>query len=288
MSGIYGHSRGNHRGMHHGRDPFIMDLQHEILDAYERRQPGQPPQFNHHGSTPDGQDGPLTRRAYAGLSAQDRQAIAEKLKEKHKHVDTRLAREGAVSHPDEQIVPSLALPPVADMGKTAVFDMRTGTITLPDGSRFAAGSGKGNDRNNVGAERHKDSGPVPEGVWNVGEPAPATFEMADGSTRSSTCLRLGPAAGTDPMGRDKLLMHETHSGNPNDLHSIGCIALKKQDMAALLAARAHGEFTQVIVTRDARALHFAPHADHREATSAPVAETVTTFGNARRGQMTPR
>ena len=216
----------------------------------------------------DGDWGPKTEAAFLGLSPEQQQVFKVKAEKV-----AATAQIGQAPHQSPVptttirdmkaravVSPAAASSQLTQGGvpgdKTAVFDMGTGILTLPNGKAFCAGSGKGDARNNYKFQHEQGHGPIPEGTWNVDPSALNTYKLVGGRTDTTPSLRLSPTADVDASGRDpySFLVHHTHAANPDDLHTIGCVALRDRDMPQLIAAREAGVFNKIRVTRDAGAL----------------------------------
>lgn len=142
-----------------------------------------------------------------------------------------------------------------DPKSTAFFDMKTGRIYLSNGQSFDAGSGKREAKNNFRAQMQINNtdkgvlgGPVPEGIWSVGNMAPNSYKMADKSIKTDDSMRLEAVGGTKTHGRGGFLIHPQHSQN---YQTIGCVAVK--DRAAvhkLNELKKQGLLKHLVVTRD--------------------------------------
>ena len=105
------------------------------------------------------------------------------------------------------------------------YEQSTGRLFDPDGKIVADGySGGGTDLANVEAIAGTNNpamqaahfmGPIPEGVWIVGEPV-------NSATHGRYALPLTPDVDTDTFGRDHFLMHGDSIPNPG-FASDGCI-----------------------------------------------------------------
>lgn len=95
---------------------------------------------------------------------------------------------------------------------------RYGTL-LQDGDVIATGySGHGEGRNNPALQFVKDTGPIPEGIYEmtlepIGSHAPKLTDPV---------IRFTPIAGTDTKGRSGFLVHGTNATNDA---SEGCIIM---------------------------------------------------------------
>lgn len=90
------------------------------------------------------------------------------------------------------------------------YEQLTGRLFDPEGNFVAHGySGGGIDPHNAEAVAGKnnpemqnihDVGPLPEGIWIVGEPV-------NSMTHGKYAMKLTPQIGTETFGRDHFLMH---------------------------------------------------------------------------------
>jgi hypothetical protein len=105
------------------------------------------------------------------------------------------------------------------------YEQGTGRLFDLDGKFLADGySGGGTDPENAAAVAGKNNpdmqavhfvGPIPEGIWTIGEPV-------NSATHGRYAMMLTPAAETETFGRDHFLMHGDSIPNPG-FASDGCI-----------------------------------------------------------------
>lgn len=78
------------------------------------------------------------------------------------------------------------------------WDQSAGLMLDPDGKRFAGGySGKRSGLNNPAKQRERACGPIPQGMWRIGE-------LRRSKRTGPNIMDLTPLPGTQTFGR----MHE--------------------------------------------------------------------------------
>lgn len=103
--------------------------------------------------------------------------------------------------------------------KEFVYAQKTGKLTL-DGKEVGKGySGHGDGKNNPDQEKVKDVGPIPAGLYKIGEPF--KHEKAGAMT-----MRLTPD-GHKAHDRTGLLIHGDN-GKGDESASTGCVVLKPE------------------------------------------------------------
>lgn len=113
------------------------------------------------------------------------------------------------------------------------YKQSTGEMTH-DGQTFATGySGHGDGVNNPADEAIPNIGPVPVGVYTIGEAF--THPHA-----GPICMRLTPAAGDEEFGRAGFMIHGDNAA-ANHTASEGCIILPHDARIALSEAVAAGD-----------------------------------------------
>jgi len=106
------------------------------------------------------------------------------------------------------------------------YSESTGALTDPTGAVIGTGySGCGPGYNNPADQGTDNVGPIPQGAWLIGP----SFTHA---VAGPVTMRLTPAAGTDPLGRDGFMIHgdtQQHADDPTPENSAshGCIILAK-------------------------------------------------------------
>lgn len=91
---------------------------------------------------------------------------------------------------------------------------RNGQVVTTDGW-----SGHDSGRNNPAVENHIDLGPIPRGLWGIGE-------MVDTQSHGPCVMPLTPAEGTNTFGRGGFLIHGASVLNAAE-SSKGCIILPR-------------------------------------------------------------
>lgn len=125
---------------------------------------------------------------------------------------------------------------VAPDAHTAVYDVSTGRVYLPDGTKLEAHSGLGANRDN----------PASMGIRNKGATPAATYKlsMREAAFHGVKALRLTPIAGTgNTHGRDGILAHTYMLRRAGD--SNGCVVFK--NYPAFLHAYQSGQIKQIKV-----------------------------------------
>ncbi len=100
------------------------------------------------------------------------------------------------------------------------FDRQASTFTAPDGTLMYddAYSGHGPGLNNPAMEAVSNVGPIPAGLWRVGDPLNPPDHLGP------LAMPLAPAPGTDPKGRVALFIHGDNAAM-NHTASDGCVIL---------------------------------------------------------------
>jgi hypothetical protein len=117
---------------------------------------------------------------------------------------------------------------------TAVYNIATHTVYLPDGRRLEAHSGLGEAFDDPRYVRQKMRGPTPPGIYDL-KPREQLFHGV-------AALRLVPVGG-DPFGRVGLLAHRFMLGPRGD--SNGCVSFR--NYPAFLDAYRSGEIRRLVV-----------------------------------------
>ncbi|MGP8232746.1 MAG: tlde1 domain-containing protein [Methylovirgula sp.] len=118
---------------------------------------------------------------------------------------------------------------------TAVYNIATHTVYLPDGRRLEAHSGLGEAFDDPRYVRQKMRGPTPPGIYDL-KPREQLFHGV-------AALRLIPVGNADPYGRVGLLAHRFMLGPRGD--SNGCVSFR--DYPAFLDAYRNGEIRRLVV-----------------------------------------
>lgn len=119
--------------------------------------------------------------------------------------------------------------------RTAVYDIASHTVYMPDGTKLEAHSGLGSLRDNPAHVRKKNRGPTPPNVYNL--------KMRERLFHGVRAIRLNPAAGSSMFGRDGILAHTYMLGSSGQ--SNGCVSFKNYN--AFLKAFLRGEVTRMVV-----------------------------------------
>jgi Protein of unknown function (DUF2778) len=96
---------------------------------------------------------------------------------------------------------------------------QTGALFGSDGVRLEAYSGKGEYKNKPEAQNIKNWGPLPCGVYRIGDPF-------DDPIHGPDCLRLTPDAANEMYGRDGFLIHGDSIAHPGTA-SEGCVVTSR-------------------------------------------------------------
>jgi hypothetical protein len=130
---------------------------------------------------------------------------------------------------------------------TAVYDIESHVVYLPNGERMEAHSGLGewiDDPHHVNARMH---GATPPNVYNL--------TMREGLFHGVEALRLTPVGDNSMYGRDGILAHPYMLGASGQ--SFGCVSFR--DYQAFLQAFKRGEVNRIVVV---------PHLDGRPPSTA--------------------
>lgn len=110
------------------------------------------------------------------------------------------------------------------------YSQSTGELLSPAGSSIGVGySGHGDGVNNPSLQNVHDVGPIPRGVWTIGE----FFDDPGG--KGPMVAHLIPADGTETFGRSGFMIHGDNS-ELNHSASEGCIILGKTMRAMVMAS----------------------------------------------------
>ena len=117
---------------------------------------------------------------------------------------------------------------MTDPGTGWTYQVFSGWMLRPDGSLAGIGySGFEDGRNNPAADGVPDVGPIPVGLWHMGEPV-------DTLAHGPFVLPLTPDPLTDTKGRSGFLVHGDSISHPG-FASHGCIVIERsvrEEMAA--------------------------------------------------------
>ncbi len=107
------------------------------------------------------------------------------------------------------------------------FERYTGQLFSPSGNLFGIGySGRDSGMNTPQYENVHDVGPIPKGVWDIGE----FFDDPGG--KGPCVAHLTPEPGFETFGRDGFMIHGDNSER-NHTASEGCIILGPQQRLAI-------------------------------------------------------
>ncbi len=118
---------------------------------------------------------------------------------------------------------------------TAVYDISSHTVYLPDGTRLEAHSGLGDALDDPRYVTERMRGPTPPGTYDL-QPREQLFHGIQ-------ALRLIPVGNSDTYGRAGLLAHTYMLGQNGD--SFGCVSFR--DYKAFLRAYESGEVRRLTV-----------------------------------------
>ena len=120
------------------------------------------------------------------------------------------------------------------------YQQSTGILTH-DGAEVEVGySGNGQWMNDPASQNVKDHGPIPQGVYTIGEPEqdPVTGPVS---------MRLQPAAGNEMFGRGDFLIHGDNALMDHTA-SDGCIILPHPARLTVAAAVLGGDNQLTVVS----------------------------------------
>ena len=120
-------------------------------------------------------------------------------------------------------------------GHTAIYDISTHSVYLPNGQRLEAHSGLGSRLDDPRYVSEKDRGPTPPNVYDL--------SLREELFHGVRAIRLIPIGGGNMFGRDGLLAHSYMLG-PNG-QSNGCVSLS--DYRTFLNAFLSGEINRLVV-----------------------------------------
>jgi hypothetical protein len=113
-----------------------------------------------------------------------------------------------------------------------IYEQATGNLYLSEGGaydRFASGysgSEQGGGKNNPGAQCEEDIGPLPRGLYAIGDPRPGPSPFS---------LPLTPSPDNEMCGRRNFLIHGDSISHPGEA-SHGCIILSRPDREHIAAS----------------------------------------------------
>jgi Protein of unknown function (DUF2778) len=126
-------------------------------------------------------------------------------------------------------------PADVDTSRTAIYDITSRTVYLPNGRRLEAHSGLGGHMDDPRYVHVKRTGPTPPNVYEL--------KLREQLFHGVRAIRLIPTDRSRMYGRDGILAHSYLLG-PNG-ESNGCVSLK--DYAAFLDAFDRGEINRLVV-----------------------------------------
>jgi hypothetical protein len=128
-----------------------------------------------------------------------------------------------------------AIAPPAMRAGVAIYDISAGVVHMPNGEKLEAHSGLGAMMDDVRYVHVRMRGPTPPGTYKL--------TMRESLFHGVEAIRLTPADGKKPFGRDGLLAHTYMLRKPGE--SNGCVSFR--DYARFLAAFKRGEVRQMVV-----------------------------------------
>lgn len=135
-------------------------------------------------------------------------------------------------------LPKAVAPPLDANGHTAVYDIASHTVYLPNGRRLEAHSGLGDHLDVPGDVNLKSRGPTPPNVY--------ALRLREQLFHGVRAIRLTPVGDGDMFGRDGMLAHPYMLG-PNG-QSNGCVSFR--DYPAFLNAFLAGEVDRLVVVEN--------------------------------------
>jgi Protein of unknown function (DUF2778) len=126
-------------------------------------------------------------------------------------------------------------PADVDTSRTAIYDITSRTVYLPNGRRLEAHSGLGGHMDDPRYVHAKRTGPTPPNVYDL--------KLREQLFHGVRAIRLIPTDRSKMYGRDGILAHSYLLGPSGE--SNGCVSLK--DYAAFLDAFDRGEINRLVV-----------------------------------------
>jgi len=117
----------------------------------------------------------------------------------------------------------------------AVYDITNGVVHMPNGDKLEAHSGLGDMMDDIRYVHVRMRGPTPPGTYKL--------SMRESLFHGVEAIRLTPADGRKPFGRDGLLAHTYMLRKPGE--SNGCVSFR--DYQRFLGAFKRGEVKQLVV-----------------------------------------
>ena len=127
------------------------------------------------------------------------------------------------------------LPADIDTSRTAIYDITSRTVYLPNGRRLEAHSGLGGHMDDPRYLNARGTGPTPPNVYEL--------KLRETLFHGVRAIRLIPTDSSKMYGRDGILAHSYLLG-PNG-QSNGCVSFS--DYAAFLDAFERGEVNRLVV-----------------------------------------
>ena len=124
-------------------------------------------------------------------------------------------------------------------GKTAIYDISSKTVLMPNGQRLEAHSGLGDLMDDPRSMHLKNRGVTPANVYNL--------RMREALFHGVRAIRMIPVNEGRMFGRDGILAHTYMLGPRGD--SNGCVSFRDYD--AFLQAFLRGEVTRIAVAETA-------------------------------------
>lgn len=144
-------------------------------------------------------------------------------------------KEVAMLRPEKPTIPSVAARPSAVGARTAVYEIETATVHMPNGDKLEAHSGLGTMRDNPKYVHVKMKGSTP--------PSSYKLTMREALFHGVEALRLTPESGVNPHGRNGLLAHTYMLARRGE--SNGCVVFK--EYPKFLAAFKRGDVNRIVV-----------------------------------------
>ena len=122
-----------------------------------------------------------------------------------------------------------------------VYAQASGELSRDDDAAVVSTgySGSGEGKNNPAMQQIHDVGPIPRGIWHIGEPKCVDSVGPHGPF----VLPLTAADGTETFGRSGFLCHGDSYGHPGQA-SHGCIVLNRHVREAIAAS--HDQLLKVV------------------------------------------
>jgi Protein of unknown function (DUF2778) len=138
--------------------------------------------------------------------------------------------------PFNSLTPKDSVSPAdVDTSRTAIYDITSRTVYLPNGRRLEAHSGLGGHMDNPRSVHLRATGPTPPNVYEL--------KLREQLFHGVRAIRLIPTDRSKMYGRDGILAHSYMLGPSGQ--SNGCVSFK--DYAAFLDAFDRGEITRLVV-----------------------------------------